>query len=57
MDDIDFSLPVGEPGEYVLTNAVGRCAAKLRVADGIGFRFSVLVSLRRNGTGAAVPAM
>jgi hypothetical protein len=26
MDDIDFSLPVDELGEYLRMNAVGRCA-------------------------------
>jgi hypothetical protein len=55
MDDIDFSL--GELAKYLWSNAEGRCARQ----DTGGVRdrvwFSTLVSLRRNRTGAAVPAM
>jgi hypothetical protein len=57
MDDIDFSLlPVGELAEYAWTNDEGRCAASYGRRAGSGFVFC-LVSLRRNRTGAAVPAM
>jgi hypothetical protein len=57
MDDIDFSLPVDELGEYAWMNAVGRRAPQA-TGEGPGrVSFSALVSLRRNRTGDAIPAM
>jgi hypothetical protein len=57
MDDIDFSLPVGELAKYLWSNAEGRCARQDTGGVRDGVWFSTLVSLRRNRTGAAVPAM
>jgi hypothetical protein len=39
MDDIDFSLPVGELSEYVWTNAKAAARGKLRATAAIGFHF------------------
>jgi hypothetical protein len=39
MDDIDFSLPVDELGEYVWTNAKAAARGKLSATDAIGFHF------------------
>jgi hypothetical protein len=56
MDDIDFSLPVGEMAKYGWANA--SCAARqVTAGGGIGFRFSASMNLRRNRAAAAVSAM
>jgi len=39
MDDIDFSLPVGQLGDSVWSNAKAAARGKLRAMAAIGFHF------------------